>query len=83
MIIYKLIVFLPLLGALIVGLGGNSLGAKASEYITTGLMLIVAALSWIVFFTVALGEHEVISVPVMRWIQSGGSMSNGRSGSIR
>ena len=39
MIIYKLIVFLPLLGAIIAGLGGNQIGAKASEYITTGLLL--------------------------------------------
>jgi NADH-quinone oxidoreductase subunit L len=72
MLIYKLIVFLPLIGALIVGLGGSSLGAKASEYITTGLMLVVAALSWIVFFDVAMGDQERITVPVMRWIQSGG-----------
>jgi NADH-quinone oxidoreductase subunit L len=72
MLIYKLIVFLPLLGALIVGLGGSSIGAKASEYITTGLMLVVAVLSWIVFFNVALGDQEHITVPVMRWVQSGG-----------
>ena len=72
MLIYKLIVFLPLLGALIVGLGGNQIGAKASEYITTGLMLIVAVLSWIVFFDVALGDQQTITVPVLRWIQSGG-----------
>src|ERR1043165_6161431 len=70
--ISKLIVFLPLLGALVVGLGGSSIGAKASEYVTTGLMLIAAVLSWIVFFDVALGDHERITVPVMRWVQSGG-----------
>ncbi|MBL0372837.1 NADH-quinone oxidoreductase subunit L [Rhizobium sp. KVB221] len=73
MIIYsKLIVFLPLLGAIIAGLGGNSIGAKASEYITTGLMLIVAALSWVVFFNVALGDQELFTIPVLRWVQSGG-----------
>jgi NADH-quinone oxidoreductase subunit L len=72
MIIYKLIVFLPLLGAIIAGLGGNSIGAKASEYVTTGLMLNVAVLSWVVFFNVALGDQEHITVPVMRWVQSGG-----------
>ncbi|MGV3552772.1 NADH-quinone oxidoreductase subunit L [Rhizobium sp.] len=72
MLIYKLIVFLPLLGFLIAGLGGSSIGAKASEYITTGLMIVVAVLSWIVFFDVAMGEQERITVPVMRWIQSGG-----------
>ena len=72
MLIYKLIVFLPLLGAVIAGLGGASIGAKASEYVTTGLMLVVAVLSWIVFFDVAMGDHEQITVPVMRWVQSGG-----------
>ena len=62
MLIYKLIVFLPLLGAFIVGLGGSSIGAKASEYITTGLMLVAAVLSWVVFFDVAIGAEAVIRV---------------------
>lgn len=72
--IYKAIVFLPLIGFLIAGLFGRQIGAKASEYITTGLMIIVAVLSWIVFFNVAMSHeaHEVIKVPVLRWIQSGG-----------
>ena len=72
--IYKAIVFLPLIGFLIAGLFGRQIGAKASEYVTTGLMIIVALLSWAVFFNVAMGHeaHEVIKVPVMRWIQSGG-----------
>lgn len=74
MLIYKAIVFLPLIGFLIAGLFGRQIGAKASEYVTTGLMIIVAILSWIVFFQVALGHvaHEMIKVPVLRWIQSGG-----------
>jgi NADH-quinone oxidoreductase subunit L len=74
MLIYKAIVFLPLLGALIAGLAGRQIGAKASEYVTTGLMIVVALLSWVVFFQVALSHeaHEVIKVPVLRWIQSGG-----------
>ncbi|MGV8939159.1 MAG: NADH-quinone oxidoreductase subunit L, partial [Allorhizobium sp.] len=75
MIIYKAIVFLPLIGALIAGLFGRQIGSKASEYVTAGLMIIVAILSWIVFFNVGFGAaegHDVIKVPVMRWIQSGG-----------
>jgi NADH-quinone oxidoreductase subunit L len=73
--IYKAIVFLPLIGFLIAGLFGRSIGAKASEYVTSGLMIVAAVLSWIVFFNVALAHGdagEVIKVPVMRWIQSGG-----------
>ncbi|MBZ9867438.1 NADH-quinone oxidoreductase subunit L [Mesorhizobium sp. CA15] len=69
---YQAIVFLPLLGFLIVGLFGNSLGAKASEYITSGLLVIAAVLSWVAFFTVGFGHGEVFTVPVLRWIQSGG-----------
>ena len=69
---YQAIVFLPLIGFLIVGLFGNSLGAKASEYITSGFLVISAVLSWVAFFTVALGSGEAFTVPVMRWIQSGG-----------
>ncbi|TPI64716.1 NADH-quinone oxidoreductase subunit L [Mesorhizobium sp. B3-1-3] len=69
---YQAIVFLPLLGFLIVGLFGNSLGAKASEYITSGFLVIAAVLSWIAFFSVGFGHGEVFTVPVLRWIQSGG-----------
>jgi NADH-quinone oxidoreductase subunit L len=73
--IYKAIVFLPLIGFLIAGLFGRSIGAKASEYVTSGLMIITAILSWIVFFDVAMGHHEahdVLKVTVLRWVQSGG-----------
>ncbi|RWB34886.1 NADH-quinone oxidoreductase subunit L [Mesorhizobium sp.] len=69
---YQAIVFLPLLGFLIVGLFGTSLGAKASEYITSGFLVISAVLSWVAFFAVGFGEGEVFTVPVVRWIQSGG-----------
>jgi NADH-quinone oxidoreductase subunit L len=69
--LYQIIVFLPLLGFLIVGLLGASLGAKASEYITSGFMVVVAVLSWVAFFSVALGESEVFTVPVLRFIEAG------------
>ena len=69
--IIKAIVFLPLIGFLIAGLGGNAIGAKASEYVTSGFMIIAAVLSWIVFFDVAMGETEMIKVSVLTWIQSG------------
>ncbi|TGQ94312.1 NADH-quinone oxidoreductase subunit L [Mesorhizobium sp. M8A.F.Ca.ET.208.01.1.1] len=69
---YQAIVFLPLLGFLIVGLFGNALGAKASEYITSGFLVIAAVLSWVAFFSVGFGHGEVFTVPVLHWIQSGG-----------
>jgi NADH-quinone oxidoreductase subunit L len=69
---YHAIVFLPLLGFLIVGLFGARLGAKASEYITCGFMVVAALLSWVAFYQVAWAGGEAFTVPVMRWIQSGG-----------
>jgi NADH-quinone oxidoreductase subunit L len=69
--IIKAIVFLPLIGFLIAGIGGNQIGAKASEYVTSGFMIVAAIFSWIVFFNIAMGEEEMIKVTVMRWIQSG------------
>jgi NADH-quinone oxidoreductase subunit L len=69
---YQAIVFLPLIGFLIVGLFGNAIGARASEYLTSGLMVIVAALSWVAFFTVGFSETETFTVPLLRWLQSGG-----------
>jgi len=74
MLLYKAIVFLPLIGCLIVAFFGKPLGARLSEYITTGLLIVTAILSWIVFFQVALGHPEglPIKVDVARWIKSGG-----------
>ncbi|MDH4990462.1 NADH-quinone oxidoreductase subunit L [Aquamicrobium lusatiense] len=69
---YQAIVFLPLIGFLIVGLFGNAIGARASEYLTSGLMVIVAALSWVAFFSVGFSETETFTVPLLRWLQSGG-----------
>jgi NADH-quinone oxidoreductase subunit L len=76
------IVFLPLIGALIAGLLGRTIGHRPSEYITTGLLIISAVLSWVVFLPVAFGsglvgaegaagEAAVLKVEVMRWIQVG------------
>ncbi|EFM57654.1 NADH-quinone oxidoreductase subunit L [Brucella inopinata] len=70
--LYYAIVFLPLIGFLIAGLFGNKIGAKASEYITSGLMVFVAILSWIVFFKIPLGhDAETVRIPVLHWVTSG------------
>ncbi|CAN7275350.1 NADH-quinone oxidoreductase subunit L [Devosia sp. LjRoot3] len=79
--IIQAIVFLPLIGALIAGLLGRSIGHRPSEFITTGLLLIAAVLSWFVFIPVAFGDGlvgavgdghtAVLKVEVMRWIQVG------------
>ena len=64
----QIILFAPLLGALIVGFGHKALGDKASQWITTGLLFLAAALSWVVF----LGFDGVTrKIELMTWIQSG------------
>ena len=68
---YHAIVFFPLLGFLIAGLFGRSIGAKASEFVTTGLLIVAALLSWVAFFQVALGDTAAFTVPVLRFIQVG------------
>ncbi|TPW33521.1 NADH-quinone oxidoreductase subunit L [Martelella alba] len=73
--IYKLIIFLPLLGFLITGLFGTRMGAKASELVTIAFMLVAAILSWWVFISVGFLTSEpgfVIHVPIMNWVSSGG-----------
>jgi NADH-quinone oxidoreductase subunit L len=69
--LYQAIVFLPLIGFLTVGLFGNSLGAKTSEYVTSGLLVVSAVLSWIAFFSVGFGGGETFTVPVLRFLDSG------------
>jgi NADH-quinone oxidoreductase subunit L len=69
--IYTAIVFLPLLGALIAGLFGRVIGARASEIITTTLLMVAAVLSWIVFSNVAMGGEAPGTVRLLRWINSG------------
>jgi NADH-quinone oxidoreductase subunit L len=81
--VIQAIVFFPLLGALIAGLLGRIIGHRTSEYITTGLLIAAAALSWIVFIgywfapeaaehgAEAAGHAEATKVLVLSWIHSG------------
>ena len=68
---YTAIVFLPLLGFLIVGSLGRSLGPRQSEIVTTGLLVISAVLSWIAFIHVGLGSAPATTPVLGDWITSG------------
>jgi NADH-quinone oxidoreductase subunit L len=46
-------------------------GSRAAELVTSGLLVVSAILSWVVFFQVGFGEGEVFTVPVFTWIHSG------------
>jgi NADH-quinone oxidoreductase subunit L len=65
-----LLVFLPLLGALITGLFGRQLGDKASQVVTTGLLLVSAVLAVIVFADVAGAGHTRVT-HLFTWFNSG------------
>jgi NADH-quinone oxidoreductase subunit L len=46
-------------------------GARPAELITSGFLVIAAILSWITFFTVAMGEGHAERVQVLTWFDSG------------
>ncbi|UTW57499.1 NADH-quinone oxidoreductase subunit L [Kordiimonas sp. SCSIO 12603] len=66
----KTLVFLPLIGFLIAGIFGSKIGDKASQIVTTGLLFISAALSWMVFLDVALDGNKY-PVTLFNWVTSG------------
>ena len=69
---YTLIVFLPLIGFVIAGVGGRVIGARGAELVTTAFLLACALLSWVAFFQVAnSGREDALVVPVANWVTSG------------
>ncbi len=68
--LYQAAVFLPLLGAILAGLGGRSLGVRASQMVTCVLMLMAAAISVWLFMDVALAGNAGM-IELAPWISSG------------
>ena len=71
MLSIKLIVFLPLLAAIVAGLGNRMLGNFAAKLVTTGALFVSAALSWPIFIAFLGGHAESQLVPVLDFIHSG------------
>ncbi|MGL5837714.1 MAG: NADH-quinone oxidoreductase subunit L [Sphingorhabdus sp.] len=67
----EIIVFAPLLAALIAGLGQRFIGAYAAKLVTTGGLFLAAALSWPIFIAFLTGGQQAYVEPVMQWVQSG------------
>ncbi len=65
------IVFLPLLAALIAGLGNRIIGNVPAKLVTTAGLFISCALSWPIFIAFLGGNAEAHVVPVLQWVQSG------------
>src|SRR5690606_19129169 len=67
---YSAIVFLPLIGFLVAGVFGRVIGARASQLITSGLLVASALLSVMALISVGL-QGETERVQVLTWIDSG------------
>jgi len=65
-----IIVFLPLLAALVAGLGQRFIGAVAAKTITTAGLFIASFLSWPIFIGFLNGSETAYVAPVMNWVQS-------------
>ncbi|MFQ5623400.1 MAG: NADH-quinone oxidoreductase subunit L [Paracoccaceae bacterium] len=63
-----IILFAPLVGAIICGFGWRIIGERAALVISTGLLFLSFALSWIVFFS---HYEHVETIPILRFIESG------------
>ncbi|GAA6162763.1 NADH-quinone oxidoreductase subunit L [Pelagimonas sp. KU-00592-HH] len=64
----KIILFAPLVGSLIGGFGWRYIGEKGAQYVTTGLLFLACALSWIVFLT---HGPETQHIHILDFIRSG------------
>ncbi|QIL02210.1 NADH-quinone oxidoreductase subunit L [Sphingomonas sinipercae] len=68
----QLIVFLPLIAAIVAGLGGRWIGNVPAKVVTTGALFVSCALSWPIFLGFLSGDYHGGWVePVLQWINSG------------
>lgn len=70
MLFYAAPIFLPLFGAVLAGLFGRTIGARASQIATCGAMGAAAVLSVVVFNEVVL-QGEVATITLFDWFSSG------------
>jgi NADH-quinone oxidoreductase subunit L len=73
--LYHVIVFAPLLSAIIAGFFGTRFGRqvlpeKAALVLTTGFLFISAILSWVALYKVGIC-HEEADIKVLRWMDVG------------
>jgi len=66
-----IIVFAPLLAAIIAGFGNRALGNTGAKLVTTGALFLSAGLSWPIFIGFLTGSASAEVVPVLQWVQSG------------
>ncbi|MEE4153929.1 MAG: NADH-quinone oxidoreductase subunit L [Erythrobacter sp.] len=66
-----IIVFAPLVAAIIAGFGAPAIGKVAAKAITTAALFVSAALSWPIFLGFLAGTASAEVVPVLQWVRSG------------
>ncbi|TMJ13472.1 MAG: NADH-quinone oxidoreductase subunit L, partial [Alphaproteobacteria bacterium] len=67
----QLIVFLPLLAAIVAGLGNRFIGNTAAKLVTTAALFAAAAMAWPIFLGFLAGTQHSQLYPVLAWIHSG------------
>jgi NADH-quinone oxidoreductase subunit L len=74
--VIQAIVFLPLLAAIVAGLGQRVIGNVPSKIITTGALFLSCVLSWPIFLSFVAGTGEAGVTPVLHWVSSGALQFN-------
>jgi len=69
--VIQLLVFLPLLAAIIAGFGNRAIGNVPAKIVTTGALFVSCALSWATFLPFLGGEAAAQVTPVLDFIRSG------------
>ncbi|WP_375690540.1 NADH-quinone oxidoreductase subunit L [Pseudooceanicola sp. LIPI14-2-Ac024] len=64
----QLILFLPLIGAIVAGFGWRIITERGAMWLTTGLLFVACLFSWITFLSF---DGELVKVPLMPFIESG------------
>ena len=64
----QIILFAPLIGAILCGFGWRLIGERPAQILTTALVFLAAILSWVIFLTF---DGETQHITVLRFIESG------------
>jgi NADH-quinone oxidoreductase subunit L len=74
-LIVTVLVFAPLIGAIIVGLFGRKIGDVGSQAVTTGLLFLACALGWTTFLNISAGTWAPLTVTLAPFINVGAFQS--------
>jgi NADH-quinone oxidoreductase subunit L len=64
----KFILLAPFVGSLIAGFGWRFIGEKGAQWLTTGILFLCAALSWVLFLNF---DGQAYTIHLLDWINSG------------